>query len=326
MATGRVAASEDDVIAGALPGILKPVGMQVYNGHPVWNKISKGNRKRPWEGESIQAAVVTSTYAKASSYTNDDVVNLSSVQPVTAVQFEMGGYQTSVNLPLMKVRRVKSSPQKFYELLSFHSKLAIEDMMDLMSTHFLQTSNDAKGILSLDTLTDASTTIAGLAGSSTWGGTTTASGSFASQGKNDLMTLKNTLSVYLPTLGTDGGEMGFQAEPDTMITRRQEYQFYWNSLESGMRYTPNGKGDVGFSQITFDGVPIIRDQHCPSGRWHVFRASELYLYVSTDADFLTHPPVRPVDQPDTIGVGIVWNGQVVCNTRRHFGKLTGLSA
>lgn len=326
MALARVAGSVDDVIAGALPGVIRPVGMQVYNGHPVWNRISRGNRKRPWEGESIQGAVVTGTYGKAASYTNDDTVDTTSVQPVSAVQFEMGGYQNSINLPLMKVRKVKSSPQRLYELLAFHTKLAMEDMMDLMSTHFLQSSNDAKGILSLAVASDATTTIAGLAGSATWGGTSTASGAFASQGKNDLMTLDSTLSVYQASLGAEGSDSGFQSEPDLMITRRQERQFYWNSLESGMRYTPNGKGDVGFASITFNGRPIIVDTHCQSGQWHILRSSELYLYVASDADFLVHPPVRSTSQPDMIAVGIVWNGQVVFTTRRHFGKLTALVA
>lgn len=324
MATQAIAGSVDKVLSAALPGVMKQVGLQVYNGHPFWRKIDRGSNKKGWEGDSIQAAVITSTYSKAASYQNDDSVNTSAVEPFTAVQYEMGGYQSSINIPGMKIRKVQSAATKLLDLMKTEAKLAIVDMVDLMSTHLFQTSNDAKGIYSLDTWTDASTTIAGLAGSSTWGGTTTASGSFASQGKNDLMTLYMTLGSYAD-FDDESDTTGIQNTPTISVTRRTEYQYYWNSLESSMRYTPGGKGDVNL-QLMFMGTPVVADPHVSSGRWYMLKTDELYLYVHPDADFTTLPPLRESTQPDVWSRGIIWNGQLVGNTRRPQGKLTGITS
>ena len=321
MATARIAGSVDKVLATALPDMLRPIGMQVYNAHRLFSRINKAGNKKEWEGESLQGAVVTSTYGKAASYANDDTVNTTGVEPFTAVQWELGGYQVSINIPGQKIRKVQTSPQKLYNLAESEIRLAMHDMMDLMSTHLFQSTNDSKGILSLDTLTDASTSIAGLAGSSTWGGTTTASGPFASQGKADLMTLFMTLAKY------QGWDLkpGDQFDgPDLMVTRSTEWQLYWASLEGSMRYQAMGKGDVKLD-TTFMGQPIVLDEHLISGRWYQLRTGDLSLYVMDDADFELLPETRATTQPDMFARAAIWNGQIVMRSRRMHGKLTGLS-
>ena len=321
MALQRIAGSADKVLASAIPLLMKPMGMGVYNAHRLFSRINKAGNKKEWEGESLQGAVVTSTYGKAASYANDDPVNTTGVEPFTAVQWELGGYQVSVNIPGMKIRKVQTSAQKVYNLAESEIKLAMHDMMDLMSVHLFQSTNDAKGLISLDTITDASTALGGLAASSAWGGTTTASGPFASQGKADLMTLFMTLSKY------QGWDLkpGDQFDgPDLHVTRSTEWQLYWASLEGSMRYTAGGKGDV-LLETMFMGQPIVLDEHLISGRWYQLRTSDLSLYVMPDADFELLPETRATTQPDMFSRAAIWNGQIVSRSRRMNGKLTGLS-
>src|SRR3990167_10249382 len=313
MTTEAIAGAAKKVLASALPGLVKPVGMGVYNSSPVLKKVIKTNR-RAWEGESLQGSVITSTYGKAASYANDDTVSTTAVEPFTAVQWELGGYQVSVNIPGMKIRKVQSSPRKLFELAKSETTLAMLDLYELMSVHLFQPSDDAKGIGSLSTLTDASTTKAGLAASSAWGGTTTASGAFASQGKADLMTLFLQLSRY-QGFTTLGGEDA----PDLNVTRLTEWQLYWASLESSMRYAPNGTGDVKL-QVTFMGNPVMKDEHVASGVWYMLNTSHLWLYVMDGADFELLPETRDTAQPDMYARAVIWNGQLVCDSRRYLGK------
>lgn len=325
MATQAIAGSVDKVLTLGFPSILKEVGMGAYNANPTMNLLQKN--RSTWQGESVQAGVVTSTaYTdKANSYQNDDSVDTSSVEPVTAVQFELGGYQSSVNISGMKIRKVGTSTQKIMDLQRLETALCLKGLVEKMAQHLFQSTNDAKGILSLSTITDATTTIAGLAGSATWGGTTTASGVFSTQGKNDLMTLYNTLSVFDNSVDQSDGTSGFSNEPNISITRRQEFQLYWASLEPSMRYEPNGKGDVGFAKLTFMGMPIIVDQHVAPGVWYMFRKEALKWKVMSGADFTPLPVATTTAQPDTWNRGVIWNGQLVFNSRRPFGKLTGIS-
>lgn len=323
MATQAIGGAADKVLTLGFPGVLKEIGMQVLSASPLWSQIER--KKEAWEGESIQAGVVTSTgyVDKAQSYQNDDTVDTTGQEPVTAVQFELGGYQSSVNISGMKIRKVGTSPRKLMDLQKLESRLCIIGMVERMSIHLLQGSNDAKGILSLSTISDATTTIAGLAGGTTWGGTTTGSGVFSAQGKTDLMTLYSTLSVFA-TFDESNTKTGFQMEPDLNVTRRQEHQLYWASLEPSMRYAPGGEGDVKL-KLAFMGAPILVDQHVASGVWHMFRRSELHLRVMSAADFTPLPAATSTSQPDMWARAVIWNGQLVFNCRRHFGKLTGLS-
>ena len=323
MATVAIAGSTDKVLTLGFPGVLKEVGMQILQASPTWSLIER--KKETWEGESIQAGVVTNDgyVTKAQSYQNDDTVDTTSVEPVSAVQFELGGYQSSVNLSGMKIRKVETSPRKLMGLQKLETRLAIIGLVERMSIHLFQAANDAKGVLSLATISDATTTIAGLAGSGTWGGTTTASGVFSAQGKTDLMTLYSTLSVNA-TFDESNSKSGLQNEPDVSITRRQESQLYWASLEPSMRYTAGGTGDVKL-MIAFMGHPIVIDQHVTSGQWHMFRKSSLHLRVMSAADFTPLSVATSTTQPDMWSRGLIWNGQLVFNSRREFGKLTGLS-
>ena len=325
MATQAIAGSVDKVLTLGFPSVLKDVGMGVYNANPTMNLIQKN--RSTWQGESIQGGVVTSTaYTdKAQSYQNDDPVDTNSVEPVTAIQFELGGYQSSVNISGMKIRKVGSSTQKIMELQKLETSLCLKGLVERMAIHFFQAANDSKGILSLSTISDATTTIAGLAGSSTWGGTTITSGVFSAQGKNDLMTLFNTLSVLDNSVDEGNGTSGFSNEPDTSITRRQEYQLYWASLEPSMRYTSNDTGDIKFKTIKFMGTDIVVDQHSASGVWHMFKRSLLKWKVMSGADFTPLPVATTSTQPDMWARGVIWNGQVVFSSRRGFGKAISLS-
>jgi len=304
-----------------LPGVVKGVGPQVYNSNIVLGRIRKSGNVRPWEGESEQIAVMTAKYNKASSYQDDDPVSSTdAVKIITAGQFELGGYQTTVNLPGMELRKVKSNPNKVYDLLKTHTSAAFLDMRDTMANHLFQITNDADGILSLYTVTDASTTIAGIPGAANWGGTTTASGSMATQGKRDLMTLWTTLSSY----GSLESESGTES-PDISVAPLATRNYYWQALESSMRLTSGGKGDIALD-LQFMNKPIIADEHVGAGLWFCLNLKRLFLSVMPGADFKVLEPTRSESQPDMYNVGIIWNGQLVFNTRRYSGKLTGLSA
>lgn len=320
MALVRIAGQQDKVLAAALPGLLKPLGMGVYNRQSIFRRINKTGNKRPWTGESIQGGVVTSTYGKAASYANDDTVNTNTVEPVTAVQWELGGYIVSINLPGMKLRKVGSDPKKLFDLLDAETTLAMNDMYETMSTHLFQAANDAKGIISLSTMTDATTSMAGLAASTAWGGTTTVSGAFSSQGKADLMTLFLQLSRYQGFSKSDTGE----DNPNLNSMNATTLQLYWSALESSMRYSPMGVGDVKLN-MTFMGQECVKDEHVPAGVWYMLNTNHLWLYVMPDADFTLLPETRDTTQPDMYARAAVWNGQVICDSRRFLGKLTTLT-
>src|ERR1051326_4816795 len=246
----------DKVLASTIEGYVDKFGMQVYNGTPLLNKIYTQGNKRKWVGEATRVKLVGAQYKTAQSYTDFDTGNTSVSQPFTVADFELGGYMQWVTLSGMQKRKNAAADKRIFEIIKTETQAAIQSMRDLVATHLYQSTNDAKGFLSLATITDATTTIAGVAGSSNWGGTTTTSGSFAAQGKNDMWTLYLTLNQYAG-LGMNGADQVVII----LMNKTSSYRFYMAAMEPGMRYTPNGKGDVGFGDITFMGKEVRSEEH-----------------------------------------------------------------
>lgn len=319
MATSNPVAQYKKALVGVLPGILDRVGMNVYNNHPLWAKIGKTGQKKPWEGEAIRAKIVGATYDKADSYSGYDTLDTTAKEPFTVGDFEMGGYFNTVTIDGMTMAKYRTAPKRLFSLLEDEVKLALIDMRDKMTSHLFAAANDSKGLLSLSTLTDASTTIAGISAGANWGGTTTASGVFASQGKNDMMTMWDTLGQYASSLDDDNGDDA----PDLLVTTQAVRRKYWASLEPSMRYTPGGAGDVNL-KLSFMGAPIVADTACASGVMYFLNTRHLWLYVVPGRDFTPQESINAIDQ-DAMCQKILWNGQIVTNARRFNGKLTSIS-
>ena len=320
MATSTPVGTFNKVLASTVQGYVDAMGMQVYNGNPLLNRILEKGNKRKWTGEAIRVKLVGAAYKTAQSYTDFDTGNVGVSEPFTVADFELGGYMQWVTMSGMQERKNADAGTRIFDIVKQETKVAVQSMKDLVSTHLYQATNDAKGFLSLATLTDATTTVAGVAGSGNWGGTTTTSGSFASQGLNDLWTLYLTLSQYAG-LGTNGMD-----EPDLIVMNNTtSFRYYMANMQTSMRYTPNGKGDVGFGEITFMGKTVLPDPACASGNIYMLNTDHLFLYIMPGAD-MTVKEERMAYNADSTSIPILLNGQLVTNGRRYLGKLASVSA
>lgn len=318
MATTVVAGTQNKILATAFPGVVAGYALQVLNGHPILSRLNKV--KKAWIGESIRVRLINDASSTAQSYTDFDEFDITEQEPMIAGDYEMGGYGATVAFAGMQLRKISPSNYSgLKDLLEIETKLQMLNIRDKMSDNLFAAANDAKGILSLSTITDATTTIAGVGGSSTWGGTTTSSGSMATQGKDDMMTMFNTLSQYASSLDGKAND-----GTDLICCTNTVAQYYWATLEPSMRYTPMGKGDVGLT-LEFMGIPLTTDQHVASGVMYFLNLGHLELRVHSEADFTPSEPITPVDQ-DAFVKRIIWNGQLVCDGRRYQGKLNTLSA
>jgi hypothetical protein len=317
MATTNPVGQMNKALVGMFPGVLEAVGMNVYDSHPFLKKLNKN--KKAWVGEAIRVKLVAAEYDKTQSYTGYDAFDTSAREVFTVGDFEMGGYTCPVTIDGMTMGKYRTAQKALFEMLGDEIKVAKSDFVKKFLTHFFATTNDAKGILSHYVLSDASTTIAGVAGSTTWGGTQTTSGAFATQGLNDMMTINDTLSQYQGTL--DGSDT--VDGPDMIVTTQSIRRSYWAELEPGMRYEPNGIGDVKLS-LAFMGVPLSADMLVTSGMMHFINSNHMQLHVVPGRDFTPREDVVAIDQ-DAFSRTFLWNGQLVTNARRFQGTLVSIS-
>jgi hypothetical protein len=83
-------------------------------------------------------------------------------------------------------------------------------------------------------------------------------------------------------------------------------------------------GKAGFTNLTFNGVPIIWDQYIDSGVMYMANTNYWNLVVHSKVDFVTTEFIRPSNQMVKVAF-ILWRGNQTTNNRRRFGKLVSIT-
>jgi len=165
------------------------------------------------------------------------------------------------------------------------------------------------------TLIDATSTIQDINSTtySFWQADVNASGSFAAQGRSDMLTLWNALAII-------------PGKPsDLLVTTATVHGYYEGSLVAQQRYTSMGAGNSAFSNLMFKTAPVIFDNDCTSGVMYFLNSDILELAVSSDTNFVLSEWVKPSDQ-DAKVAQILVGLELITTNRRKLGKLTGITA
>jgi hypothetical protein len=126
----------------------------------------------------------------------------------------------------------------------------------------------------------------------------------------------NKLHIKL-TIGTQ--------KPDLYVLTNDLYEIYLASLQAQQRFMEVKKASAGFDVVAFiDGVPMIHDLNAGGGftgeMGYALNTKYLYMIEHPDARWGAEDERKPLDQ-DGIAIPYYWMGQMVCNSRRHQGKL-----
>lgn len=147
-----------------------------------------------------------------------------------------------------------------------------------------------------------------------WQATSTASGSFAAQGRSDMLTMWNSLAVK-----NDPGN------PDMILTTTTVHGYYEGSLISQQRYESQDTGDASFRDLMFKNTPVRYDSACTAGVMYFLNSEAMELSVDPDTDFILTEWVKPSNQ-DSKTAQLLFAGELVIKNRRKLGKLTAITA
>ncbi len=188
------------------------------------------------------------------------------------------------------------------------------DLRNTINSGFFTTSPTSKQMTSLVTLIDTSSTIGDVnSGTSTWWqANVTTSGSFAAQGRSDMLTLFNTII-------TKGGKT------DGILTTPTAHGFYEGSLVPQLRYTSNAEGDNSFQSLKFKTAEVFFDTSCTSGVMYFLDSNHVELLVNSNNDFKLTEWVKPSTQTAKVAQLVVAL-ELTTNNRRRLGKLTKITA
>jgi hypothetical protein len=147
-----------------------------------------------------------------------------------------------------------------------------------------------------------------------WQSTETASGSFSTQGLEDLRTASTTVSRS----GMDPVNLH--------ITTQAIFNYYKARLTPHeMFVNSTAKGDLEFSSLAFENAPVVQDAVAVAGTWLGINTKYLRFRVNKNMNFLQQPFVR--GKGDQYKSAIVQTMcQLTCTRPKSQFKLTGITA
>jgi len=216
--------------------------------------------------------------------------------------------------------RKNSGEAQVADLLLRKQNDAVSAAADNIAEQLLASTSGANDVTSLLSIISNGDSLQGYSGATytgwnargTDGSGTFASGSFATQGLADMRKADNQATE---------GSMG----PKAIVTTLSVHEFYEGSLTPNVRFEDTRMGDLGFNALTFRRKPVFFDRYCPSGTM---------LFIDTDCTMVKHLPgalfdLTPMERgtnQDAFVAHVIFEGNLVTDSRRTSNKLTGITA
>jgi len=228
---------------------------------------------------------------------------------ITAAQYPWKLYRQHITLSRPELLR-NDGPEGIFKILKAKRDAAAAAIRDAMGTD-LHTANNGDAAAQLNSLPN-------LLGDGTFPTTTTSGGidkSTYTWWRGEVNTSAATTVANLQALWfdiEDGSD-----HPDLLLSDNTELEAYYALLDDNKRFI-NMKGDFGFTQVEFNGVPWIADRHCTADRVYQLDCEHLDLVSMKGENFRFDGFQKPTDQNVSVG-WIYWMGNVVTNDPRKSG-------
>lgn len=287
---------------------------QVFNKRPFLSKMLKKAVKKDG-GSSIIIPVQFESNSTAQNYDGYDTLDVTAQDGLTDTQAQWKQASVSISISGRQLRQ-NSGVSKIFGLLDQKRAVAVESLEQKVNDNLFASTVGSKAIESLVTMIDATSTIQDVnsTANSWWQATSTASGSFATQGLSDLRTLYSTLDKRQPS-----------SMVDMLVTTDTIYNFYEASLTTNVRYTDGQTPTGSFSGLKFKEATMFYDASATSGVIYMFSTDDLYMIIQSGANFVVTEFVKPHNQ-DAKTAQVLFMAQLVTRARRKLGKLTGVTA
>ena len=290
----------------------------IFTGRPLTKiMLAKGKVEYLDGGESIRVNHMYATNGTVACIDPYGTVDLTPQEVFTSSQASwrwlVGGVSVSDH-----DRLVNTTPMQIQNLAKSKVENLQESMKDKIARMLFASSTATNEYTSLLELVDSAGTVQGISRSAyTWfQSTETASGSFATQGLNDLRTNYNSISKsgsMPPTLG---------------VTTQTVHEYIENTYLAQGRFDLLGgksSADLGIDSLKFKGKDIIFDENMPSGVFLWLNLDVLGYVMAKAYNFKLNQFQRPVNQ--IVESSVMENaGNLVIKNPARCGKLTGITA
>lgn len=265
-------------------------------------------------GASIVVPLMYGENTTAQFYNGYDQLSTSPQEGFTTGQYKWKESAVSVSVSNREENVQNSGESAVLSIVNQKIMQAEMSLKKLWNTALYAASPASTDINSLATLVDATSEIGEINSTtySWWQSEVNTSGSFAAQGRSDMLTIYNELLVK--------GDA-----PDFIVTRPTEHAYYEGSLVPQLRFQNNNSADAGFGRLLFKNIPIVVDTAASSGVMYFLNSKHVQLFVSSGNNMRTTEFIKPANQTARVAQ-IIMCGQLATNNRRRLGKLTSITA
>lgn len=278
------------------------------------NSLFQRARKKWYEvvdgGTSIEVPIAYATTTAAGSYSGAQTLDTTANDQITSLAFDWKQYYANITITGLDELK-NSGKQKIVDFLKAKVQLAEKSLANSLGTALFNLGTAANDLIGLRLGIDSAGTYGGVSRTTyTW---------LAAQedGSTTVLSLSAMQSLFGDcTVGND--------KPTVAITTQDIYDDYWSLLQPQQRFTDKNTADGGFTNLMFNGIPVIVDSHCPAS--HLFFINEDYIGIraAKQRNFYFRPFQQPENQ-DVSTAKIFWTGYLFINNCRMHGKFNALA-
>jgi hypothetical protein len=308
----------DEVLTNSLANLIPGIRDNVFKSNPVlaWMMEKNGGKMKLKGGAALSHGLLYERNTTAQSYQRYDILDVTPQDGQTRDMWDWAQYSASVAIDGFNERVANAGASKIEDVLETKKMQAEESLKLLLEQHLFAASPGTKDIRSLATIVASSGTEGDINAttSSWWASNVVSSGAFATQGRADLTSAWNTMSMINPVGG-----------PELIVSSQTEFQFYETSLAGNERFIDTKLGDAGFQNLKFKNTPWVFSPQATVGTIYLLHSAGIEFAVNADTDFVVTPFVKPANQDAKVSQILVACA-LMSGNRRKLGKLTGVTA
>lgn len=283
----------------------------IFDSNTLMQRWKKKNYKSESGGTSIMQPLLYATTSAGGWYSGTDTLDTSANDQITAAEFSRAHIYGNITIAHTDELQNTGDAQ-IIDFVRAKVQAAEMTMSDSMGTGLFNTGTDTKAIIGLGLAVDSAGTYGGISRTtSTWWAADEDS-------STTVLTMAAMQAAYGDvTVGND--------KPTCGVTTQDIHDSYMNLLTPQQRFVDDETAKGGFTNILFNGMPIMVDSHCTASNLFMLNEKYIQLLYHPKDNFRFSPFIAPVDQAVTTAK-VFWAGQLVCSNCRMQAKLNALTS
>jgi hypothetical protein len=303
------------LLSTTLKKYRKTLTDNIHKSNAVFYALKEaGNIKEEDGGERIVEPLMYGKNSTAKSYSGYEQLDTTPQEGIDSAEYNWKQYSVSISISGEEERKNAGS-SKIIDILDARTKQAEMSLTEQLTSGLFSdgTGNGSKNLTGLEAMVAATGTYGGINSSTYpwWAAGIEATG--------------GALTVAYMRTAFNSASLGGKDTPDLIVTTQTLYEKYEGLCTTTIQMNSEGTkklADAGFQTLQFKGVPVVWDEYCPSTYMYFLNTKHMKLTVHKDANFETTDFVKPENQ-DARVAQILFMGNITCNRRASFYKLTG---